>query len=155
MHVRQQVRSAIVAKVKEVPDLRKSTFESRVYQLTKDEMPAALVYTESEASEKATRQNAPGINKRHIETVVYIFARANENIEDALDDLAELVENKVLEDQTLGGIALETVFVKADLLIGGDPDAPTGASRMSFVTIILTKNGASEVPIQKSGGAFS
>jgi len=154
MHIRQQIRNAVTAQVKKVPDLANSTYESRVYQLSKDDLPAALIFTESEVVEPATKQNRPGIQRRHVETVVYVFARADTNIENALDDLSEKVENKILEDQTFGGIAERTTLDNTSLLIGGDPDAPTGAVRMSFATTVLTQQGASSVPIQ-SGGMFN
>lgn len=153
MHVRKQVRNAVTAKVKEVNDLKKSTYESRVYQLQKEDLPAALIFSETEVVNPATHGQRR-IQERLIETVVYLFARADKEIENVLDDLSEKVENKILEDETFGGIAAATVLSNTQLLIGGDPDAPTGAARLSFITTILTQSGISSVPTQKSGGMF-
>jgi len=156
MHVRQQIRNAITQKVKTVSALSKSTFESRVHELNAEkDLPAALIFTEGEMIEPATRQNRPGIQKRMVQTVVYVFARADELLENSLDAICENVENAILEDDNLGGIAERTYLEDSSLLIGAQVDAPTGACRMSFVTIILTQYGASAVPIQKPGGMFN
>lgn len=151
-HIRQQVRNKITEKVKTVSDLKNSTFESRVYELAQKDLPAALIFTENELLEKMTVQNK--IQKRMVETVVYLFARSDDHIENALDELSEKVENAILLDQTLGGLAVETFLDNTSLLIGGDPDAPTGASRMSFVTTVVTQQGESGSPIQQTGGTF-
>lgn len=154
MHVRQQIRNAITAKIKEIPVLSTSTFESRVYQLSPADLPAALVYTESEVTEPATKQHQSGIQRRAIETVVYLFTRVDELLENSLDDLSEKVENKLFEDQTFGGIAVMTTLDNTQIHVGGDPDAPTGAARMSFITIVVTQQGESGLPIQRTGGIF-
>lgn len=154
MHIRQQVRNYISAKIREVPELANSTFESRIYELTRKDLPAALVFSETEMNEPATKQNKPGIQKRLIETAVYVFATADNEIENSLDNLSEKVENKIFEDQTLGGLAVQTVLDNTNLLIGGDPEAPVGASRMSFITTVLTQQGSSGLPIQQNGGIF-
>lgn len=156
MHVRQQIRNEITKRIKTISALRSSTYESRVHELNPSrDLPAALVFTEGEMIEPATRQNKPGIQKRMVQTVVYVFARADELLENSLDAICEGVENVILEDDNLGGIAERTYLEDSSLLIGAEVDAPTGACRMSFITIILTQNGASAVPIQKSGGMFN
>jgi len=155
MHVRQQVRNAITALVKTVPELVDSTFESRVYPLGKEDLPAALIFTENEGIENQTKQNQR-VQKRLIETVVYAFARANDLLENAIDPLAEAIENVVLNDQTLGGVANKTRLSEVNLLIGGEPDAPTGAARISFISTVLTQQGNSSTPLTNTtGGPFS
>ena len=155
MHIRQQVRNYISSKLKEIPELKNSVYESRIHELARKDLPAALIFSETEMNEPATRQNKPGIQKRMIETAVYLFATADDEIENSLDQLSEKVENKVFEDQTLGGIAVQTVLDNTNLLVGGDSDQPVGASRMSFVTTVLTQQGESGAPTQQSGGIFS
>lgn len=154
-HVRQQVRNAITALVKTVPELADSTFESRVYPLGKEDLPAALIFTENEAIEDVTKQNQR-VQKRSIETSIYIFARSNDLIENSIDPLAAAVEDVILNDQTLGGVANKTSLSEVNLLIGGEPDAPTGAARLSFISTVLTQQGDGNTPLTNTtGGPFS
>jgi len=156
MHVRQQIRNAVTEKIKTIGPLKNSTYESRVYELNANkDLPAALIFTEGEVIEQATKQNRPGIQRRMIQTAVYVFAKADNLLENSLDALCEQVENIILKDDTFSGLAERTYLEDTSLLIGSDPNAPTGACRMSFITIILTQYGASEVPIQKPGGIFN
>ena len=155
MHVRQQVRNAITSLVKTVPELEESTFESRVYPLAKEDLPAALIFTENEFVESVTKQRQI-IQNRTIEPVIYVFARSNNLIENAIDPLAEAIENVILLDQTLGGVANKTNLSEVNLLIGGEPDATTGADRLSFLSTVLTQQGNSNTPLtNNTGGPFS
>lgn len=140
-HVRQQIREEITAKLQTIAGFADSVFPARVHPFNKDDLPAMVVRSEAEQIEKASQGNRPGIQKRYIETAVYVFTRTQDNIEDAIDDLARLVEQKIFEDPTLGGVAAETVLTGIDPAIGGEPDAPTGAHRMAFVSLVLTKEG--------------
>ena len=140
-HIRQQVRNAVAAKIQEIPELQNSVFQSRVYELSRGELPAAIIFTENEEVEETTRQRQIQIQRRLIFVSVYIFARASDNIEDELDRLAGEVEKKSLADGTLGGIAAETSLENTGLFIGGDTDAPTGAAKLTFKVMTLTKAG--------------
>jgi len=154
MHVRQQIRNAITAKIKEVTEFGDNVFESRVYPLNDSNIPAALIFSETEVVESATRQKRPGIQRRIIETGVYLFAKADYDLEDKLDPLAAKVELAIFDDATLGGIAENTELGDTSLLIGGDPDAPIGAARLSFISTVLTQQGDPETPLQLNGGIF-
>jgi len=147
MHVRQKIRNKFTALLKEIPAFNDRVFESRVHQLASTDIPCALVYSESEMIEPATKGNRPAIQKRFVETAVYAFAKATENVEDALDHLTKDIEAKICSNPTLGGIVMETNLRDTDLKIGGEPNSPIGAARMSFVSIVHTQAGFSEQTI--------
>lgn len=158
MHVRQAVRNAITEIIKTIPEFTDgndlNVFESRVHTLDKERMPAALVFSESEIIEQLTHQHNR-IQRRHIETVIYVFARSDFEVENAIDPLTLKIENAILGDQTLGEIAENTLLQDTSLLVGADPDAPIGAARMSFISTVLTQQGDAETPLQNQGGIFS
>lgn len=144
-HVRQQLREAITAMLETIPGLETKIFPARVHPFTKDDLPGIVVKTEDEIVEKGTeRHQQPGIQKRFIETGIYVFTRAQVNIEDAIDELAMKVEKKIFEDPSIGKLASETVLRSISPATGGEPDAPTGAHRMSFISLVLTKEGFPE-----------
>ena len=154
MHVRQQVRNAVTSKLREIKSLKGSTHESMTYPLGKDDMPAALVFSEEEVIETVTKVGCR-LQRRHIETAIYVFARADKEVENVLDPLVAEVENKIYEDQTLGRIAEQTQLSETNLFIGGEPKSPVGAARLSFISTVYTKQGDAENAIINSGGPFS
>ena len=146
-YVRQSVRNAVTNILGTVPDVK--VFESRVHPLSKDDIPCFIVKSGSQIIEPAVKSRMqPALQKRWIETEVYCFARATDNIEDALDKLAAIVENKVLGEPTLGSIAAETILQDTQSFIGGEPSFPLGACRMSFMSLVLTREGYPETPIR-------
>ena len=147
MHVRQKIRNKFTALLKEIPAFNSKVFESRVHQLVTNDMPCALVYSESEIIEKATKGSRPAIQKRFIETAVYAFAKSQEHIENALDELTKDIEEKICSDPTLQGLVFETNLQNTVLKIDGEPNSPIGAARMSFVSIVHTQSGNSESTI--------
>lgn len=145
-HVRRQIRNYVTEALKGISDFGGRVYESRIYPLGKEEMPAALIYTENENIEEITKQGCR-IQKRYIETVVYIFTRSNDNVEDAIDDLSKLVEDKIYEDQTFGRVAESTTLSSVNLLVEGDADTPVGAARLTFISKVLTQQGKSSEAI--------
>ena len=147
MHIRRKVRNTFTELLNTIPAFNGKVFESRVHQLTKDDMPCALVYSESEVIEQATKSNRPQIQKRFIETVVYAFARSQDSIEDSIDDLTKDIEIKICSNPTLDGLVFETNLQNTVLRIDGEPNSPIGAARMSFISIAHTKAGSPESTI--------
>lgn len=138
-HVRQQIRNKITAMLKEVPAFDGKVFESRVHQVKPDDMPCALVYSGSERIEPATRGNRQQIQKRFVNTNVYVFAKDKESIENALDDLSQVVEEKIGSNPNLDGIVFETNLEETNIHIDGNGNIPMGAAKLSFVSIVQTK----------------
>lgn len=146
-HVRQQVRNKFTEILGTIPGSK--VFPSRVHPLSKEDMPCYIVKSGSSIVEPAVKSRMqPALQKRWIETEVYVFARSNEKIEDTLDEMTAIVENKVFDDPTLGSVAAETILQNTESFIGGDPSAPMGACRMSFLSLVLTKEGSPETPIR-------
>jgi hypothetical protein len=111
-------------------------------------MPCALVYSESEAVEQATKASQPTIQKRTIETAVYAFARSSPLIENSLDDLSEQIEKAIFADPTLQGLVSSTFLQNTALHIDGEPNAPIGAARLSFISTVHTREGIPQTPIK-------
>src|ERR1700741_1060485 len=109
VHVRQQVRDRIAVLVGQVPELTGKVFTSRTSELGADEIPAAIVVFEKEIIEnKGGNRPMIGIQKRDIQTSVYVFARSLKEIEAQLDGLCAKIEQQVFTDSTLQGVAAQT-----------------------------------------------
>lgn len=148
MHVTQQVRNKFTELIATIGAM-KTVEESRIHPITKDNLPATLIFTEDEQLVMPTRQRA--IQERIITTTAYVFARAQDKIENQLDSLRTEVEKVILSDPTLGGIAHETVLKETNMLLGGNDQDPIGAARMAFVSRVLTKVGDPENPVRNQG----
>lgn len=148
MHIRQQIRNKITELLLTIPELGGKVFESRVHQLAATDMPCALVFSESETIDQATRSGQPAVQKRMIETAVYAFARSASLIENAIDGLANSIEQKIFSDPTLGGLASQTSLQSTALHIDGEPNSPIGAARLSFISIVHTREGIPQTPIK-------
>lgn len=151
MHVAQQLRNNFTELIKTISAF-KTVDESRIHPLVSKQLPAALIFTEHEIIENVTKQAT--IQKRTIETSVYVFARSQDKIENSLDELRKEVEKVILaESAILKSVANLTVLRETNMLIGGNDQDPVGAARMSFLSNVLTKTGDPENPV-KNGGIF-
>ena len=149
MHVRTQVRQAFVNTLKTLPGFVERVFPSRAYVIPHNQMPCFCVYGDPELLEKAVKSHhQPGIQKRHIRTQVFAITKADDNIEDAVDDLCEKVETKVFEDFTLGGLVAETTLIDTSTHISGEPGSLVGTAVMTFESIVFTKEGKPDISIR-------
>lgn len=148
-HVRQQAREFIATALQGIEGFGDKVFPGRVHAIPAKDLPAMVVKSEDELIERAVAKgNQPSIQKRHVETVVYVLTRTSTgNIEDTIDDLAILVEKAIFADPSLGGIASETVLTSIQPMTGQEPDGPTGVHRMAFVSCILTKEGLPHIAL--------
>lgn len=140
MHIRQQVRNKITELLKTIPDFNGRVFESRVHQLLPSDLPCALVFSESEVNTEETKNMQPRIQKRLIETAVYLFATANDLVENACDVLSELVEQTIFANPTLGETVFMTYLQNTVTHVSGEPNV-VAAARLSFISIVHTVEG--------------
>lgn len=151
MHVKQALRANMAALLETIPAVTGKVYQSRVHPLSKDDMPCIIVKSGPESIDLPVKgRQSPALQKRLIVTEVYCFVRAKDKVEDALDEIAAIVENKVFTDYTLGGIAAETSLVGTDSYIGGEPSSPVGALLMNFLSTVYTKEGLPENAIRNS-----
>lgn len=148
MHIRQQIRNKFTEILKTISEFDDRVYESRVHQLAANDMPCALVFSESETLEAATRSSQPYIQKRTVETSVYAFARSAELVENSIDALTSSIEEKIFADPTLGGLVSQTILQSTILHIDGQPNSPIGAARMSFISTVHTREGIPQTQIK-------
>lgn len=162
-HVTQQVRNyftnTLDAANFELPDLRGrphdvKVYESRVYQLTIDDLPALAIYSRDENIEtRFDRVCAQRPQFRDIQTsvvcVVVSEHRDQDFVDNRLDSLSVLVENKIFEDHTLGGLAHYTNLTNKTRIISEETDRPYGLLDLLFTSRVVTLEGNAESGIQQ------
>jgi hypothetical protein len=161
-HVTQQVRNYFTDTLKAagfvLPDSRGrilpvNVFESRVYKLTIADLPALAIYSRDEEIEtRLDRQCAKRPQIRTIQTsVVCVVAseqKRDDLVDNRLDALSLLVENKIFEDNTLGGIAHYTNLVNKTRIMSEETDRPYGLLDLLFTSRVLTLEGDAESGLQ-------
>lgn len=141
-HVRQQVCNQIAALLAAVPYYTGKVFLSRTARLNEAEIPAAVVVFEHEVIENlGTNRPARGVQRRTIITAVYVVEKDPDNVEMKLDSSCALVEQAVLADSTLQGVAVYTIMDSVEPYVRSDPTLPTGVYRVLFSSIVYTMEG--------------
>mgnify|MGYP003554283387 CR=1 FL=1 len=140
MSSRKTIRAKIAA-ILTTPTLTGivNVFESRQARLAPEELPAVIVYTKSEAAEISNV--APREYKRTLKVAVDI-ARLDTSAtpgDDFLDDVAELIEQRLFQNETLDGLASDTFLSDTEIDFITDAQGEIALCRMTFDVIYYTQ----------------
>ena len=140
MHPRRLIRDAFVAVLTGLPTTGANVFKSRVRALWEtEELPALLVYTQDDRAE--IFNEAPRRYERTASVAVEIVARANDDLDDVLDGIADEVEAALFDNPYLlvsdgqGGTvarSADTVLTTTEIKILKEGDTEIGAARLTF-----------------------
>jgi len=105
-HPRQLVRDAFVTALTGATAAGASVESTRVLRYRRDQLPAVLVYFETETVEADSHNSSPRYLERTVSIVVegWVQQAAGVEIENALDDLALEIETAIDADPYLGGV---------------------------------------------------
>ncbi len=135
-HVRQQIRKAVAAKVDDITDFGTGAavrvYTDRVHPITT--LPAAKVLTSEEIDLEDDTMGAAGVYRvrRRVTVDIEIRASAKTAIDDTLDDLCVKVEEKIMSDDTLGGLAIGTRYQKTMIGMDGESEKPRGLAVITY-----------------------
>jgi len=144
MHQRRIIREAIKAILQ--ADARvtnivpaASIFTNLNKPLPVGKLPAIVIYMEREDSDH--EETAPRENRRRVSTMIELSATSKtQGTDDFLDDLAEEVEQVIMEDETLAGTADDTWIVATDF--NSDLESRTEKGTLVIVFMIEYYTGA-------------
>lgn len=138
-HARQQIREAVATLVTGLTTTGSNVFQSRVYRLQASELPALLVYTNTETVERSHMTS--GL-VRELTLRVEGIAKALANIDDTLDTIGAEVE-AALGGQEPAGVE-DLVLQSADVTINGEGEQQVGAIVMDYLVRYRTNEAAPE-----------
>jgi len=144
-HVRQQLREAFGAALTGLPLTGASVYESRIYPLQVDDLPALRIYVTEESVEGGTI-HAPRSMQRLITVNVEVCVRAAVDADDVLDSISASVETEIAAGLTLGSISLYPEYTGIDITWDSG-DQPIGVGRMTFQATVFTLSNAPEVAL--------
>lgn len=145
-HVRKQIRSYFETQLTGLASTGSNVYESRIYPLVQAKLPALIVYTTTESSQEAAF-GAQVVQHRVLTVTVEGYVRALANFDDSLDQIATEVEEAILDDRTLGGLANNTVLTSTDSQYSGEGEQPVGTIVLSFEVTYRTQSGQPETAI--------
>lgn len=142
MHIRKEIRDSTTAALKAA--MTETVVSSRTYPLAPEELPAVLVFTNSEELTVKT-QARPRVQERACELVIECYARETVAIEDEFDRMAEKVEEVVFADAALRALtkSLSLTHIESDVSEKGDQTI--GVIRLVFTATYYTREGAPSV----------
>lgn len=144
-HVRKQVRDAVIARVTGLATTASRVYASRVDPLEVGMVPGLIVRNGDELVERVALGMPSPLVRRAQTVIVAPHVRATSAIDDALDQVAEEVEEALLgsvDGLTVGGLAVDVQLVNiGEPRISGDGDRLVAAMDMQFQILINAREG--------------
>lgn len=143
MHVRQQIRSAIITQVTSLTTTGTNVFEHRVYPLAEDDLPALVVSTSSEGASMATIGGMGSVAslERGLSVSIEGYVKATSDVAQTLDTIAEEIEVALGDDETLGGLVESIELSGTTIDITADGDQPVGVIKLDYEVVYRTTTG--------------
>ena len=129
-HARTQIRDAIF----DILDTAISNVtiqKSRIYPIGSGKLPAILIYTRQENLQDSSLSK-PRIQFRNLSLIIDVIAKANNDLDQTLDDLAVQIEQALSNDTTLGGLVKDTILQTTDIQYLDEGDKPHGIMLMTY-----------------------
>jgi len=132
-HVRQQIREYFGTTLTGLTTTGNNVYESRVYTMQENALPALVIYTKSETSEPIVIGN-DRLMERALSVVVEAYCKATSNFDDTIDTISKEVEQAIAADTTLGGLAKDTYLESTEIEYTGEGEQPVGYVMLTFLT---------------------
>lgn len=132
-HVRQQIREYFGTTLTGLTTTGNNVYESRVYTMQENALPALVIYTKSETSEPLVI-GTDRLMERALSVVVEAYCKAVSNFDDTIDTISKEVEQAIAADTTLGGLAKDTYLESTEIEYTGEGEQPVGYVTLTFLT---------------------
>lgn len=130
MHQRKVIRKAITAALDGETSAGANVFSTQKLLYVQDDLPAIAVYAENESS--TWDQTAPRELDRKPIFIVESIVDAGENVDDAMDDMAEEIEKVMDTDPFFGEEAYQSHLIGSEMLSLEDGDREIGILTLTY-----------------------
>lgn len=134
-HPRQTIRDAIKAILNATPGFEGRVDTTRSRPTSTSELPCIIIYTLQETS---GRSSTGGGLLRTLNVGIEIRTASSGEIDDALDDLALVVERAMLADPRLGGLAIDTYLTATAVGLDGEGESRQAVATLSYTVLYGT-----------------
>ena len=129
-HARTQIRNAIFG-ILDTAIANITIQKSRIYPIGSGKLPAILIYTRQENLQDSSLSK-PRTQFRNLSLVIEVIAKANNDLDQTLDDLAVQIEEALFVDTSLGGLVKDTILQTTDIQYLDEGDKPHGVMVMTY-----------------------
>jgi hypothetical protein len=144
-HLRRQIREAIATAVTGLTTTGSRVYQSRVYPLRPDNLPALRVMTQSESVATATLP-APRLLERRLRVDVEAVAQAAADLDDTLDGICKEVEIALAMPLGALGALVKTITLQSvDITLVSEADQPVGVAAMAYEAVYMAAENAPDV----------
>ena len=128
-HFRRQIVDAVATAVTGLTTTGSNVFTNRVHRLDDTKLPALVIYSSSETSERTNMNN--GLY-RELSLVIEGYAKQGATaIDEVMDTIAKEVEVAVAGTSFTG--VLDVYLASTDMDLVGEGDNPVGAVKLTFM----------------------
>ena len=145
-HVRQQIRDYFESQLTGLSTTGSNVYATRVYPIASPQLPALLIYTQSESIEEYSFSGKRTQN-RTLSVIVEGYVRGTSNFDNTLDTICKEVEVAILDAPSLGGLAINTELTSSEADYSGESEQPLGTIRLTFEVQYRTETGQPETAI--------
>ncbi len=136
MHPRAQIRAYVVALLKAANITADRVYPSRFKPFSCRDLPAIGVYALGDDPDH--KDSSPRTYVREMSLVVEAVAQVDDKLDDELDALAEAIEDVMLIDPALGGLAWDTILGPTHLGLAESGSTQFGSARITFLVTHAT-----------------
>lgn len=145
-HARTQIRKAVTALLLNNTGAGDKVYESRIYPLENQKLPALLIYTKQEVVGNQS-MSRPRTQIRQLQLTIEAYVKANNNIDETADTLALEVEQIIATDPTLGGLAKDATLTNTDIQFSDEGEKPIAVAVLTYSINYTVKENAPEIII--------
>ena len=130
-HVRKLIRDDVKTTLTGLATTGANVFQTRLFSLGENKLPAICIYTKSESTEYVTISR-PRTQIRTLDVAVEFFVKATANVDNAIDAVALEIEEALYADPTRGGNAKDTKVADFEADYNSDGEQSVGVGRFTI-----------------------
>lgn len=127
--IRKEIRAKIVEILLNKTDAQYRVFPSRILPVWEQELPAILVYANSDTREIDSQ---PKRYRVDLQVVIQVIQKVSSKIDDELDLLGSQVEYQLDQDYSLGGLVEDIIHTSSELAMDKEGDTEIGKLELNF-----------------------
>jgi len=131
-HVRQQIREAIALKLTGLTTTEDRVYQNRFTTLDKANLPCLVITSIRDVSAGPISHDVPRTIQHDVSIKITAYAKALDNLDDALDDICEQVEVAMSTDRKLSGLVFNVDLQATDIDFNGEGDQPHGIAQLEY-----------------------
>jgi hypothetical protein len=149
-HLRKQIRDAVKSRLTGLSITGANVF-GRGNPLASDQLPALRLTTVGDSfgnkSSLNDHESESRIVLRSVQFEVDAITRTSFDVEDAVDAISLQVEQAMMADRNLGGLARDVAMVGTEILDDFTGETPTVVAKLKFEIKYLCNEAAPSVPV--------